>query len=248
MRISSRFILGAAVSALVLLASAKDAAPPSLSLAAETGRALTKGSHLYLRSDVVRPSLEALPYDPAALAGKVVNVEARTKWVEEGGARYLVATSDVHGLVEASYDKMTEVLRDEGNPRWIPNLAKATTYTTIKGNPGFIRTRYLMSFRFLFFGNDYDYTINYWYQDSGDEFGAWWNMQDSYDGQFKDIFGSWYVKKVKYNGKDYIYIRNRIESHFAHDFFGLQWALDNFAAENTRQAASLVVAEANRRK
>jgi hypothetical protein len=219
-----------------------------LALASSFERGLPKGVSPALRTEEVRTAFEALPYDPAKLAGRITNVEAKTKWVEEGGARYLVATSDVHGLVEIPYAKMAAVLSDEGNPRWIPNLAKATTYATVKGNPGFIRIRHLMSFRFLFFGNDYDYTINYWYQDSGDEFGAWWNMQDSHDGQFKDIFGSWYIKKVRYNGKDYIYLRNRIESHFARDFLGLQWALDTFAAENTQKAALMVAMEAMRRK
>lgn len=65
------------------------------------------------------------------------------------------------------------------------------------------------SFKFGIFGQDYNY-IFYKIPELREDgsFLIKWNLYKSINGKFDYIFGSWYMKEIIFNGKNYTYIRN----------------------------------------
>ncbi len=106
-----------------------------------------------------------------------------------------------------------------------------------------------LSFRVLFFGEVYDYILRLDQADldTAGSYGVEYRLEQSLDGKFSDIRGSWYVQELSVDEVDYTYVRHHNEILFAEESFGLETALKWFGPRDVRNNIMAFVDEARQR-
>ena len=162
------------------------------------------------------------------------------------------SVAHMHVLVDAEAHVLAEVLSDvERQPDFMPRLTRADVVCSELQAEGFLRVEQELSFRFLVFRRDYRYVIDYFIEDDLEETGAfrvWWVLSDPGDGQIVTNSGSWYVRRVEIDGREYSYVAYAVHTVFARRRAGLRTALRRFGERDVRNAMDALYEEAVRRE
>lgn len=164
----------------------------------------------------------------------------------------LAATTDMHALYDVPISAFEEVIRDiNSHERFVPRIEESEIVCS-QGDPvSYATVRHDLSFKFLFFGSDYQYRVHYFLEDNVQErerFRTWWTLEESVDGQMSDISGSWLFNTVRYDGKEYTYVRYSTRTVFAETVFGLRAAFDRFGENDVAKMMNAMRDEAAARK
>ncbi len=151
------------------------------------------------------------PFDSLKeLLDKPLVIESQISTEKKDGVKILNALSDSHTIFDIPIYKLINLVLDlENEQNVFPRM-----YFTKDLNPSdSLWSPHLqevkVSFKFGIFGQDYNY-IFYKIPELREDgsFLIKWNLYKSIDGKFDYIFGSWYMKEIIFNGKNYTYIRN----------------------------------------
>jgi hypothetical protein len=157
----------------------------------------------------------------------------------------------MHGLFLIPIEQLARTIRDvERLHEFVPRLEGSEIICTGSELPGYSRVLYELSFRFLVFRQDYRFIADYFVMDDLDatgEYRVWWRLSEPLDGEIVDAAGSWYLKRVQFDAKEYTYAAYAVNTAFRERSIGLSTALSTFGERDARQAMAAFVAEAERR-
>jgi hypothetical protein len=189
----------------------------------------------------------------SSLADRIGDPETIRHGTEEVGEAEgeLASITDMHALFEVPISAFEQVIRDiNAHEEFVPRMAESEVVCADGSPASYAVVRHDLSFKFLFFGNDYSYRVHYFIEDNVEErelFRTWWALEESLDGQMADISGSWLFKAVRLEGREYTYVRYSTRTVFAETVFGLKAAFERFGARDIAKMMGAMRDEAARR-
>ncbi|TVR56239.1 MAG: hypothetical protein EA426_14020 [Spirochaetaceae bacterium] len=160
--------------------------------------------------------------------------------------------ADVHAVYPVSIRAMRDVLIEfESHAQFVPRVS-ATDLEKLSDDPLSWLQRTQLSFRFLFFGAEYDLETHHVVRFGGEEpepeqFGLTSRLVRSPDGKLASQAGSWYLKRIEIDEREYTYVRYYQRIEFAESIFGLRFALRRFGLRGIRETIEAFYDEAVRR-
>jgi hypothetical protein len=183
--------------------------------------------------------------------GKPQTIHHGTEEVTDGDFE-LAATTDMHALYDVPIAAFEQVIRDiNEHERFVPRIEESEIVCSDGSPVSYASVRHDLSFKFLFFGSDYEYRVHYFIEDSIEErelFRSWWTLEESLDGQMADISGSWLFSTVRHGGKEYTYVRYSSKTVFSDTVFGLKAAYERFGANDVSKMMTAMRDEASSRQ
>ena len=188
--------------------------------------------------------------DPAALIDNPEVIYHEVKPGPEGSGVQVVSTIDVHALYDVPVAEVAAVLTDLNDyPSFSPRVTESSA-RQFSGNPKQWIQKIKLSFRVLFFGEDYEYTLRVTSRPGNDpgSVAFYFALENSLDGKLSDVAGSWYLVPMTVGHTEYTYVRYFNHIEFSKQSFGLKAALRLFGASDMASAMTAFVDEAKRRE
>jgi len=156
----------------------------------------------------------------------------------------IIAIAETHALYPVEPWQMVEVLRDdEVLPDVIPDLTLSETICW--NGPDMMRQRQRTEINVLFLTFATEYLIEVHHVLGGPvEYGSYWAMYESLDGNLARQLGSWYFRKVTIDGRDYTYVRHFTLNGLTYRVPGLRFMVERGAAGHVADMMDSVYREA----
>lgn len=147
----------------------------------------------------------------------------------------LAAIGDMHVLFDVPLRGFVEVLNNlDEHDEFFPRLAEAELICAESTPLSYANVRHYLSFKFLFFGNDYEYRVHIFVENNEEDgsYRQWWVLDESLDGQIASVSGSWFLSTVTRGGETYTYARYVTRTVFAETVLGLKTAFNRFGVRD----------------
>ncbi|TVR29700.1 MAG: hypothetical protein EA404_14295 [Spirochaetaceae bacterium] len=156
--------------------------------------------------------------------------------------------ADLHAVYPLNFEALCDVILDlDSHNSFVPNLVKSDVISAADDPPSWRRAARIER-SVAVFSADYGFeTEHIIVHQTDDEIAVIFRMVESHDEMLADTGGSWYLKRIDIDGREYTYVR-----HFNHVAFGshtpgLRLALRNFGLRDIKSVMDAYYQEADAR-